>query len=98
MCSFCVFQFDNKGRNFLHLAVQKNDMESVLFLISVRANVNSRVQDASQMTPLHLAVQTGSDIMVRNLVSPRFLCLYDSTSYENDITTTYYKTVETPMG
>ncbi|CAB1316853.1 unnamed protein product [Coregonus sp. 'balchen'] len=35
-------QVDNKGRNFLHVAVQNSDIESVLFLISVQANVNSR--------------------------------------------------------
>lgn len=61
-------QVDNKGRNFLHVAVQNSDIESVLFLISVQANVNSRVQDASKLTPLHLAVQAGSEIIVRNLL------------------------------
>ncbi|MEQ2176103.1 hypothetical protein GOODEAATRI_024633, partial [Goodea atripinnis] len=61
-------QVDNKGRNFLHVAVQNSDIESVLFLISVQANVNSRVQDAAKLTPLHLAVQTGSEIIVRNLL------------------------------
>lgn len=67
---------DNKGRNFLHVAVQNSDIESVLFLISVQANVNSRVQDASKLTPLHLAVQAGSEIIVRNLVeSVQILCI-----------------------
>ncbi|XP_061754275.1 rabankyrin-5 isoform X2 [Nerophis ophidion] len=61
-------QVDNKGRNFLHVAVQNSDIESVLFLISVKANVNSRVQDAAKLTPLHLAVQAGSEIIVRNLL------------------------------
>uniref|UniRef100_A0A8C5T9V2 Ankyrin repeat and FYVE domain containing 1 n=1 Tax=Malurus cyaneus samueli TaxID=2593467 RepID=A0A8C5T9V2_9PASS len=61
-------QVDNKGRNFLHVAVQNSDIESVLFLISVQANVNSRVLDASKLTPLHLAVQAGSEIIVRNLL------------------------------
>lgn len=64
-------QIDNKGRNFLHIAVQNSDIESVLFLISVQANVNSRVQDSSKLTPLHLAVQAGSEIIVRNLVRTR---------------------------
>lgn len=64
-----ILQVDNKGRNFLHVAVQNSDIESVLFLISVKANVNSRVQDAAKLTPLHLAVQAGSEIIVRNLVS-----------------------------
>ncbi|KAJ8412357.1 hypothetical protein AAFF_G00126930 [Aldrovandia affinis] len=61
-------QVDNKGRNFLHIAVNSSDIESVLFLISVQANVNSRVQDAAKLTPLHLAVQAGSEIIVRNLL------------------------------
>lgn len=65
---FLYLQVDNKGRNFLHVAVQNSDIESVLFLISVQANVNSRVQDAAKLTPLHLAVQAGSEIIVRNLV------------------------------
>lgn len=56
------------------MAVQNSDIESVLFLISVQANVNSRVQDASKLTPLHLAVQAGSEIIVRNLVSHREMC------------------------
>lgn len=66
--TFVFIQVDNKGRNFLHVAVQNADIESVLFLISVQANVNSRVQDAAKLTPLHLAVQAGSEIIVRNLV------------------------------
>ncbi|TRY99299.1 hypothetical protein DNTS_003990 [Danionella cerebrum] len=61
-------QVDNKGRNFLHIAVQNSDIESVLFLISVQANVNSRVQDSAKLSPLHLAVQAGSEIIVRNLL------------------------------
>lgn len=63
------------------MAVQNSDIESVLFLISVQANVNSRVQDAAKLTPLHLAVQAGSEIIVRNLVrlhvGPSILCTFD---------------------
>jgi ankyrin repeat protein len=65
-------QVDNKGRNFLHTAIQKSDIESVLFLIGVHANVNSRTQDSHHLTPLHLAVMSGSEIVVRNLVSYLF--------------------------
>ncbi|KAG1657884.1 Rabankyrin-5 [Nymphon striatum] len=61
-------QVDNRGRNFLHVAVQNNDIESVLFLISIKVNIHSRIQDSSQNTPLHLAVQKGSEIIVRNLL------------------------------
>ncbi|KAL5017224.1 hypothetical protein ScPMuIL_006813 [Solemya velum] len=61
-------QVDNRGRNFLHLAIQKCDIESVLFLISVHANVNSTVQDNQRLSPLHLAVLAGSEMIVRNLM------------------------------
>ncbi|XP_041349199.1 rabankyrin-5-like [Gigantopelta aegis] len=61
-------QVDGRGRNFLHTAIMKADIESVLFLLSVHANPNSRVQDSQQLTPLHLAVHAGSEIIVRNLL------------------------------
>ena len=64
-------QYDSRGRNFLHSAVMKNALESVLFLLSINVNVNSRTQDANQLTPLLLAVQAGTageDIIVRNLL------------------------------
>ncbi|XP_059177093.1 rabankyrin-5-like isoform X2 [Physella acuta] len=61
-------QVDARGKNFLHTAIQKADIESVLFLLSVNANVNSRTQDSQNLTPLHLAVLTGSEIIVRNLL------------------------------
>ena len=69
MQNFSLYlQVDNRGRNFLHVAVMNSDIESVLFLISVHAYVNSRVQDSKNLTPLHLAVDVGSEIIVRNLV------------------------------
>ena len=76
--TFCfgLIQVDNRGRNFLHTAIQKSDIESVLFLISVHANVNSRTQDQHHLTPLHLAVMAGSEIIVRNLVSPVSVCCF----------------------
>ncbi|CAG5125828.1 unnamed protein product [Candidula unifasciata] len=61
-------QVDSRGRNFLHNAIQKVDIESVLFLLGVNANVNSRTQDSQNLTPLHLAVHAGSEILVRNLL------------------------------
>nr|XP_037289089.1 LOW QUALITY PROTEIN: rabankyrin-5-like [Rhipicephalus microplus] len=61
-------QYDNRGRNFLHVAIQKEDIESVLFLLSIHVNIHSRTQDASQLTPLHLAVEAGSEMIVRNLI------------------------------
>ena len=70
VCKIIIFlQIDNKGRNFLHNAILRSDIEGVLFLLSVHCNINSRVQDASQLTPLHLAVNVGAEIIVRNLVS-----------------------------
>lgn len=65
-----LLKTDNKGRNFLHLAVIGSDMETVLGLLSVNVNVNSRVQDGSQgKTSLHLAVDAGNEMILRNLVS-----------------------------
>ncbi len=62
-------QFDNKGRNFLHVAVGRSDIETVLSLLSVNVNVNSRTNDSLAHTPLHLAVMAGSEMILRNLVS-----------------------------
>lgn len=45
-----------------------SDIETVLSLLSVNVNVNSRIQDSSGKTPLHLAVETGSEMIVRNLL------------------------------
>lgn len=78
-----LIQLDNKGRNFLHIAVQNGDIESVLFLLTVQVNVNNRVQDASQLTPLHLCVQTGSEIILRNLVRIN-LSMFDCFLYLSD--------------
>ncbi len=60
--------YDSRGRNFLHSSIMKSDLESVLFLLSVNVNVNSRTQDANLLSPLLLAVQVGSEMIVRNLL------------------------------
>jgi ankyrin repeat protein len=52
----------------LHLAILSSDIETVLALLSVNVNVNSRVQDIQAKTPLHLACETGNEMIVRNLV------------------------------
>lgn len=61
-------QFDSKGQNFLHTAIKKNDLESVLFLISIQVDVNSRVQDSTLSPPLHLAARNGNETLVRSLI------------------------------
>ncbi|XP_077288215.1 rabankyrin-5 [Arctopsyche grandis] len=61
-------QVDTKGRNFLHLAIQKKDVESVMFLLSVEVDVNSRVQDAALTPPLLLAAAVGDEILLRSLL------------------------------
>lgn len=35
-------QYDTRGRNFLHTAILRDDLESVLFLLSINVNVHSR--------------------------------------------------------
>jgi len=61
-------QYDTRGRNFLHTAILKGDLESVLFLISIQVKVHSRTQDQHSLTPLLLAVQKGHAMMVRHLI------------------------------
>ena len=43
-------------------------MDNVLFLVGIEVNVNSRIQDGTHRTPLHLAVPTGNEIIVRHLL------------------------------
>ncbi len=64
---------DSKGQNFLHLAVLNQDVEAVIFLLSVRVDINSKVQNPSLNTPLHYAVKAGSEILTRHLVSSFYL-------------------------
>lgn len=61
-------QMDSRGRNFLHLAIMKDDLESVLFLLAIQVDVNSRVHDANQSTPLHLAAASRNEMITRNLI------------------------------
>lgn len=61
-------QMDQRGRNFLHTAVMKDDLESVLFLLAIQVDVNSRVHDANQSTPLHLAASSKNEMITRNLI------------------------------
>lgn len=61
-------QFDGKGQNFLHTAIKRNDLESVLFLLSIQVDVNSRVQDSTLSPPLHLAAKTGNETLLRSLI------------------------------
>ncbi|XP_047142037.1 rabankyrin-5 isoform X3 [Hydra vulgaris] len=65
---YAAEQFDNKGRNYLHKAIMNKDVDVILFLISIEVNVNSVIMDGSQRTPLHLAVPTGNEIVVRHLI------------------------------
>lgn len=61
-------QMDQRGRNFLHIAIMKDDLESVLFLLSIQVDVNSRVHDVNQTPPLHLASASKNEMIVRNLI------------------------------
>lgn len=61
-------QMDSRGRNFLHLAIMKDDLESVLFLLSIQVDVNSRVHDVNQVSPLILAASSENEMLIRNLI------------------------------
>ncbi|XP_023334642.1 rabankyrin-5 [Eurytemora carolleeae] len=59
---------DARGKNFLHTAILRGDLEALLFLISISVNVHSKTTDANKLAPLLLAVQVGNEMMVRNLI------------------------------
>jgi ankyrin repeat protein len=61
-------QMDLRGKNFLHLAIINENFESVLFLLSIQVNVNSRVQDVNQTTAIHLAAACENEMIIRNLI------------------------------
>lgn len=61
-------QMDRRGRNFLHIAIMKDDLESVLFLLAIQVDVNSRVHDINQTPPLHLAAASKNEMITRNLI------------------------------
>lgn len=61
-------QVDQRGRNFLHVAIMKDDLESVLFLLAIQVDVNSRVHDVERTPPLHLAAACESEMIARNLM------------------------------
>ena len=47
------------------MAIEKKDIESVMFLLSIHVNVHSRTRDSLSLTPLHLAAQADSEIILR---------------------------------
>lgn len=61
-------QCDGKGRNYLHLALERTDYDSVLFLLDNQVNISARVQDSAKKAPIHLAAESGSEIILRTLV------------------------------
>lgn len=50
-------QPDSRGKNFLHTTIIKGDLESLLFLISINVNVNSKTTDSNKLAPILLAIQ-----------------------------------------
>lgn len=61
-------QRDGKGRNYLHTTLEKSDYDSLLFLLDNKIDVNTRVEDSIRKAPIHLAAETGSEIILRTLV------------------------------
>lgn len=59
---------DKKGRNLLHNTLEANQLESILFLLAIKVDVNSCTRDASQTPPLHLAAAGGNEVIVRSLI------------------------------
>ena len=61
-------QRDGKGRNYLHTTLEKSDYDSLLFLLDNKINVNTCVEDSIRKAPVHLASETGSEIILRTLI------------------------------
>ncbi|KAL7672268.1 hypothetical protein ACOME3_007159 [Neoechinorhynchus agilis] len=61
-------KFDQHGYNFLHRSIVLSDLESVLFLISSGVNLNSKTRDSRKLAPIHIVAQTGSELIIRNLI------------------------------
>ncbi|XP_069953382.1 rabankyrin-5, partial [Cherax quadricarinatus] len=78
-------QYDHKGHNFLHVAIQKKDMESVLFLLSIHVDMHTRTQDQLSLTPLHLATLSGSEMIVRNLLLAGSGAIHDLTPQKQTV-------------
>ncbi|WAR02239.1 ANFY1-like protein, partial [Mya arenaria] len=78
-------QVDNRGRNFLHIAILNKDIESVLFLISVHANVTSRVQDSKHLAPLHMAVDLLAGAEVNALTNQKQTSLHIASSKDHSV-------------
>ena len=81
---------DSRGKNFLHQAILGSDMETVLSLISVHVNVNSRIKDSQSKTPLHLACEVGSEMILRNLVIHLYIFCYKKESKIRDLIVDFY--------
>ena len=53
----------------MHTAILNTDVDGVLFLIGIEVDTNSPIQDGTLRTPLHLSIPSGSEVIVRHLVS-----------------------------
>ncbi len=65
---------NERGENILHEAVRENDLESVLFLLGLQIDVNIPVRDKEKKTALHLCAESGTDLILRNLVTSSPSC------------------------
>lgn len=64
-------QMDQRGYNFLHAAIDRDDKDCVEFLVNLGLNVELRTQDASNATALHLAVKRGNEAICGLLIDAR---------------------------
>lgn len=63
-----VLLVNSDGLNLLHIAVQNDDFESVLFLLSLQVNVNIATENNEQLCPLHISATQGNELIMRNLL------------------------------
>lgn len=57
---------DDKGNNYLHLAVKTNNLELVEQLLI--ANVNLKIENVENKTPIHIAIEKNNVKMVKKLL------------------------------
>lgn len=64
-----IEEANSRGMTYLHAAVAASDLDSFKFLLKFKVNVNARVRDATERTPLAIAVELGLEECVRGLLA-----------------------------
>ncbi|ETN85671.1 ankyrin repeat protein, partial [Necator americanus] len=63
-----ALQTNGNGENLLHTSVKANDLESVLFLLSIQTDATRVTTDGSKRSALHYAANVDNELILRNLI------------------------------